>query len=776
MKLELIFFQKSIDIFRKVGDKNGISGALAGIGDAHLSQGNYDEAIKYFEESIAIARSLGSEMFISSIISRIARVYMSWGQYEKSIIFYEKALALNKKLGRQSEIAFTLTGMGAVYHLFGNNNKAINFYKESWKIYQKLGKNSSIANLLLKFGQIEHVRRRYSEAINYYELALEIQRKMDLKVDSAITLGEIGRAYHDLKQYDKSLKYSKEVLEIINQSGDKQNISSILNNLGDTYYAQGKYEKAILHFLDSIEIKERLRKTAKGEMRRDYLASQIFTYQSLILSYVKADDFYNALTAMEMSRSRLLIERLAKSETLIRLPTIKEVQKEIEANSILLNYAIVGDDVIWIALTHKEVHGGVIDSSQVFAPILSKYRPEILSSFAKEYGNLQIRTNSEEIYPYEFRRRNNFTLTEYFRILLTNPSQQNDDRAKEMGQTGYELLIKPLLKHITDKRKLIIIPTGELSYLPFETLVDENGKYLVENFDINYAPSIGILHHLKSRKYMKERKPLLALGGAVYEDFSYKLDEIQNEKQLAFLRNKTLRSIKNKEPIRDRYASLGIGNWANLPGSLAEVKAINKIVENSEIMTGREVTESNLKELSSKGELSKYKAIHFATHGLTVPLFPELSAIVLSQIKSDQENEDGYLRMGEIENLNLKADFVNLSACETGLGTYYGGEGLVGLTQSFFIAGANGLSVSLWKVADKSTMMFMVGVYQLVNQKGMSYSQAINEMKRAFIHGQVSMDTFDPSRGIKIVKSPDNISQKLSHPFYWAPFVYYGVN
>ena len=161
---------------------------------------------------------------------------------------------------------------------------------------------------------------------------------------------------------------------------------------------------------------------------------------------------------------------------------------------------------------------------------------------------------------------------------------------------------------------------------------------------------------------------------------------------------------------------------------------------------------------------------------MTVPAFPELSAIVLSQFKEGQGSEDGYLRMGEIAKLKLNADFVNLSACETGLGKIYGGEGVVGLTQSFLIAGANGLSVSLWQVDDQSTMMFMVGVYQLVNEKGMSYSQAINKMKRAFIKGQVSMDTFQPSRGITIKPVGEAKPGNLSHPYYWGPFVYYGLN
>jgi CHAT domain-containing protein len=112
---------------------------------------------------------------------------------------------------------------------------------------------------------------------------------------------------------------------------------------------------------------------------------------------------------------------------------------------------------------------------------------------------------------------------------------------------------------------------------------------------------------------------------------------------------------------------------------------------------------------------------------------------------------DGYLTVSEVARLHLSADFVNLSACETGLGRVYQGEGVAGLAQSFLIAGADAVSVSLWQVADKSTADFMTGFYSLVNAKGMSYSAAMMEMKRTFI------------------KKPE-----YRHPFYWAPFVYYG--
>ena len=163
-----------------------------------------------------------------------------------------------------------------------------------------------------------------------------------------------------------------------------------------------------------------------------------------------------------------------------------------------------------------------------------------------------------------------------------------------------------------------------------------------------------------------------------------------------------------------------------------------------------------LQKKDKKGSRAKRTAstIHFATHGLVVPEIHELSALVLSQFQENQKRDDGYLRMGEIAQLNLNADFVNLSACETGLGKIYGGEGIVGLTQSFLIAGANSLSVSLWQVADESTSEFMVAMYKLVESKGLNYDEAITDVKRRFNRGE-----FD---------------EHYKSPFYWAPFVYYG--
>jgi CHAT domain-containing protein len=250
---------------------------------------------------------------------------------------------------------------------------------------------------------------------------------------------------------------------------------------------------------------------------------------------------------------------------------------------------------------------------------------------------------------------------------------------------------------------------------------------MAEKYCLSYVPSAVSAQLIKNRNFPSTRKDLIAFGGAVYED----------------------------ESVPSVYSELGIKSWQPLPGSLEEVKEIGELFSDSNVYTGTQATESKIKELSKEKSLAAYKIIHLAAHGLILPETPELSAVVLSQgsrFNSREHGMDGYLSMQEILDLDLAADFVNLSACETGLGRLYGGEGIVGLTQAVILAGAKSVSASLWQVADKSTAAFMAGVYRLVLESGISYKEAITEIKRQFIR-----------------------SENYSHPFFWAPFVYYGM-
>jgi CHAT domain-containing protein len=298
------------------------------------------------------------------------------------------------------------------------------------------------------------------------------------------------------------------------------------------------------------------------------------------------------------------------------------------------------------------------------------------------------------------------------------------------------------------------MPDGMLAIIPFESFMNNQGQFLAKKLNVGYTQSMAVLDVIRERNYTENRKPMIAFGGAVYDKITYNKQMVNSAGAFAALQESVSETIANRGSVRNAIASLNMYSWDNLPGTLSEVNEIKKIVQGSEIITGKTVNEAKVKELSTSGDLENYKVIHFATHGLVVPSMPELSSLVLSQFKEEKDGEDGYLCMEEISQLKMQADFVNLSACETGLGKIYGGEGVVGLNQAFLIGGANALSVSLWQVADESTSIFMTELYKIVETEKCGYKDAMIKVKRKFISGKYD-DTY-------------------KHPYYWAPFVYYG--
>jgi CHAT domain-containing protein len=150
-------------------------------------------------------------------------------------------------------------------------------------------------------------------------------------------------------------------------------------------------------------------------------------------------------------------------------------------------------------------------------------------------------------------------------------------------------------------------------------------------------------------------------------------------------------------------------------------------------------------------ELSNYRIVHFATHGLLNSEHPELSGLVLSLVNDQGEPQDGFLRMHEIFNLRLPAELVVLSACQTGLGKKLDGEGLLGLTRGFMYAGAARVVASLWEVNDVATAELMKRFYRLMLQDGMRPAAALRAAQ------------------IEMWKKP-----QWQSPFYWGGFILQG--
>ncbi|HBQ60915.1 MAG TPA: hypothetical protein DD671_15175 [Balneolaceae bacterium] len=312
---------------------------------------------------------------------------------------------------------------------------------------------------------------------------------------------------------------------------------------------------------------------------------------------------------------------------------------------------------------------------------------------------------------------------------------------QKKGTALYETLISSVLSSNNNSlSNIVIVPDGPLSFLPFEALF--NGTtYLVEDHLIKYLPSASIYPYIQS-PHRITTKGLLALAGSGFE---------------------SEQSVTSP--------NLSQASFASLPSTLLEVDSIATNFESSTILKNEEVTEASLK----SHDLSNFQFLHFATHANVDEVNPSRSGLLLSK-KADVESlfgEDGHLNSREISNLQLNADLVTLSACNTGMGPLVTGEGLIGLQRSFISAGASSVMVSLWSVFDRSTSKFM----------SIFYRSLLTHRKDEYGLWNQTMDWFGfyehPMIDYKTKAIRDAKISLINHPYYnhpvhWAPFILIG--
>ena len=771
------YLKRALEINRRSNLPGGVAriaaaNNLSNMGEAYRVGGRFADAIASFEQALKVFREFEREVEVAPVLNNIGAVYLSWARFEEAIYYFEQALEINRRPDRPAEIARDLNNIGVVYQHWQRYDEAINYFKQALEINRKLTRPADIAANLNNIGKVYQADRRFEEANDYFEQALEINRDLERWAEMGIQLENIGAIYQHQDRFAEALDHYKKALDAFGQAGLKPRIAVASSNIGTTYYDQGLYADAIAALNNSIELFEELRRTAKDEIRRDYLASRIPTYRYLTSAYLRADSLHQAFETVEQSHARLLAEQLAGNDSTIVLSSLDDVQQSLDEDTAVLIYANAGTGfpMTQLVLTREGLHGVEVSDSAFVRSALERYQIEI-DTLVEDVHLLQVLEDKDQSRSLADPSNDFESLIRFYRTFLTNPTalptRLDTTRSEPVGQPRvanageklhdlsrrfHDLLIQPLDSLLTRKTRLLIVPDGVLGFLPFETLLDSTDQYLAQKYDIRYNQSLSVLDLIQERTYDDDRKPLLAFGGAVYDSSTYDADMASSAAQLEALQEHAYGRAQRNENLREDYARLGRGTWTNLPGTLDEVAALTGIIDGVEVITGAQVNESRVKRLSDQDTLAQYRVLHFATHAFAEADAPELSALVLSQVEG--QDEDGYLRMGEVAELKLEADFVNLSACETGLGRLYGGEGVVGLAQAFMLAGANALSVSLWRVADRSTSVFMQEVYRLVAGEQLGYAEALTQVKREFLSGEYG--------------------EAYRAPYYWAPFVYYG--
>jgi CHAT domain-containing protein/predicted negative regulator of RcsB-dependent stress response len=777
----LEFYNQSLPLSRQVGDQSGEATTLNNIGTIYDALGEKQKALEFYNQSLPLTRKL-DKSWEALTLNNIGKVYSDLGEKQKALEFFNQSLPLSRQVDNKSGEALTLSNIGKVYSDLGEKQKALEFYNQSLPLTRQVGDKSQEAVTLNNIGGIYSDLGEKQKALEFYNQSLPLRQKVGDKSGEAVTLNNIGKVYSDLGEKQKALEFYNQSLPLSRQVGDKSQEAITLYNFASLERDRGNLNQSLTNIEAAINIIEELRtRITSQDLRASYFATVQNYYKFYIdllmrLHKTNPSQGYNAkaLHISERARARSLLEILSEAHANIRQgvdpklleqeQTLQQQLNAAEQNRVkLLNSQYTDkqlDEIkqqIETTLTQlQNIEAQIKAKSPRYAAIkypqpltLKEIQQQVLDdntllleySLGEKSSYLWAVTKTS-ITSYELPKSADIEAAAkaYYQQLT---SEQIPD--PEIGMKLSQMLLAPVANQLGNKR-LLVVSDGALQSIPFAALpiptseAKELTPLLVQN-EIVSLPSASTIAIIRNE--VKGRSPapktLMAIADPV---FSNKDERFHN------LRQQSNNSTSNPEDLKRSASDIGI-ILDRLKYTRLEAETILSLVPENQRQSAFDFAASRT--TATNPELAKYKIIHFATHGLVNNLHPELSGVVLSLFDEKGVDSNGFLRLNDIFNLNLPAELVVLSACQTGLGKDVKGEGLVGLTRGFMYAGAKGVVVSLWSVKDTATAELMKKFYQQMLDKKMN-----------------------PVAAMRAAQLEMWKTQQWKAPYYWAAFVVQG--
>src|SRR5919199_2342395 len=639
--------------------------------------------------------------------------------------------------------------------------------------------------------------------MDVFTQSLERWKKLGGCPGETNVLGNIGKIYKGLKQPQKAIDIYNQQLVLRRQLGDRTGEAETLYNMAQAEQNRNNLNEARNQIEATLKIVEDIRtKVTSPELRTSYFASIQKYYQFYIdvlmqLHKQQPAKGYDALAlqASERARARSLLELLTEAQTDIRngvdaklLEWERILTQQLDAtekhrlegltrsNSDTSAQAL--DKKITALLEeYRQVQAQIRATSPRYAA-LTQPQPLSLAEIQQQVLDndtmlLQYSLGEERSYlwavtktgltSYELPKRAAIEAAaqQFYKQLRTPTYRLNSSgdvgvevrsgsQTREVATQLSQMLLQPVAGQLGNQR-LLIVSDGALQYVPFAALPlpGTSGKdavpLLVKHEIVNLpsASTLGVL-----RKELNGRKSA-AKAIAVFADPVFNSDDERLGESGKPMSNPSLDKGNLDSQALARAGTEADVSFDRLPFTRQEAEQILALVSPSNRLQAFDFA-ANLATVTS-AELSQYRIIHFATHGILNSKQPELSGVVLSLVDNKGKAQNGFLRLHDVFNLNLPAELVVLSACQTGLGENVKGEGLVGLTRGFMYAGTPRVVVSLWSVDDEATSQLMAKFYKKMLQQGLK-----------------------PAAALRAAQLELWQQQRWQAPFYWAAFTLQG--
>jgi len=672
-------------------------------------------------------------------LNSAAQICTSLRQFDFALNYFRRALSLARQKSEPQERTTALIGLATIYATQGDSHQARKYLDDARRLNWGDGSKQTGGPAFYLIGQSYREQRQVNEAQQAFAQARERYQRAGDQAGEALSLCALSEARLAAGQPNEALEQATQAVTLARGLKDSEPQWRAWLALARAQRARAQTEAAVTSYfraIGSIE-KQRLLALSADSLRIAMLAERQSPYRELAVLLLLRGSADEAFKSIEHARARATLDLLAQTRR-ERMPVdangalrelvqrIARLRAEILSSSLPRERRRALQTELAEAEQRLEEARWDIEAKRLkhfTRPVTLKHvqetmlRPqEVLLEFflgeERSYGWLISAAESHWI-DLPGQKEIEAKVQPYLETLSLRPHNLYLERAlakqRELGEQIFRLLLGPLAERLKTGQQLLIMPDGLLYYLPFETLV-RDGRYLIEDHEISYAPSASVLSVLRSTiGDSPGSKPmtLLAFGDPFF--------------------------------ARDRLPQL--------PHTRAEALGIGELFppERRRLYLGALATEQSLK----RERLRNYRWLHFATHSLIDEHFPARSGVVLTPDRNSVE--DGFLEMREIAELDLDCDLVALSACQTGRGQLVTGEGIVGLARSFLYAGARAVAVSLWNVSDAATAQLMSDFYRRLAASS-SAPSALRQAKLESLRG----------------------NQATRHPYYWAPFIIVG--
>ncbi len=791
--------QQALGIRRELGDRASVAFVLNNMGNSYSSLGEYQKAIDLYTQALAIHKALSPPSNQAILLHNIGFVYATLGEYAKAIDLYNEALKIFRDLGDQYREGNTLSNIAVNYADMKNFSKALEINEEVLRLRRAVGNQEGEAITLNNIASCHMNLGDKQQALAYFNQSIALHRTVKNPRQLATALRNIGTLYRDLGDQQKALDYLNEGLEMAHSIGDRNNEAGILAHIARLERDRGNLGEAKKRIEQALANVESLRIDVKSQQLRASFLASVRTYYELdidILMRLHKEHPLEgyaaaALEASERGRARSLLELLSEARAEIRqgvdpelIERERALRQTISAKAERQIRLLSGKHTDEQArLAAKELEALTTDYEQIQAQIRQKSPRYAALVQPAPLGLKEIQTRvldpetllleyalggeksflwavtPTSIKCFELPKRaeieqQSSRLYELLTARNTSPPKETLEQRRrrlaradaEYGKASLtlaEMLLGPVATELKNKR-LLVVGEGILQYVPFEALPNPlaaGSPPLVVSNEIVTLPSASVVAVLR-QEGLNRRLPDKLL--AVLADPVFSLED----PRVASLSKRQVgagEAASAQAEARRSATESGLADLVRLRFSRQEADEIVRFAGDKLKLEAVDFA-ANLG-LATSAELSQYRIIHFAAHGLINNTHPELSGVVLSLVDQQGQLQNGFLRLYDIYNLKLEADLVVLSACQTALGKEVRGEGMVGLTRGFMYAGARRVVASIWQVDDRATAELMRRFYQAMLGEGLPAAAALRA-------AQTSMGR----------------EKRWQAPYYWAAF------